>query len=130
MRCANLLAGQDSLDARAAAAAERAFIEQLWRKVKATWYLGRLHESVDARGLPFPSASPRRARELSRRLTPREHEVATLVARGFTNLQVARELTISERTVEGHVERVLAKLEFRSRSQIAAWMAGAEPSHA
>jgi DNA-binding NarL/FixJ family response regulator len=44
----------------------------------------------------------------------------------LTNLQVAEELTISERTVEGHVERILGKLGFRSRAQIAAWLAGIE----
>ena len=81
----------------------------------------------------FPSIvrqPPARTRDGSVGLTPREREVAALVARGLTNLQVAEELTISERTVEGHVERILGKLEFRSRGQIAAWLAGIEPVRA
>lgn len=56
-------------------------------------------------------------------LTPREREVADLVARGLTNRQIAETLVIAQRTAEGHVERVLAKLGFGSRTQIAAWVA-------
>ena len=56
-------------------------------------------------------------------LTRREHEVAALIARGLTNRQIAADLVISERTVDGHVARVLAKLDFATRAQIAAWMA-------
>jgi DNA-binding NarL/FixJ family response regulator len=56
-------------------------------------------------------------------LTPREREVAALVAEGLSNREIGERLVISERTVEGHVERVLGKLEFRSRGQIGAWMA-------
>lgn len=56
--------------------------------------------------------------------------MAEFVGQGMTNLEIAKELTISERTVEGHVERILGKLAFRSRSQIAAWVAGGEPGRA
>jgi DNA-binding CsgD family transcriptional regulator len=55
-------------------------------------------------------------------LTPREREIAELVAEGLTNRQIATRLTISPRTAEGHVERILTKLGFRSRTQIVAWM--------
>lgn len=54
-----------------------------------------------------------------RRLTPSEHRVAALVAEGHTNRQVAAALFVSERTVEGHLSRVYAKLGVRSRSQLA-----------
>ena len=54
-------------------------------------------------------------------LTPREAEVAALVGEGLTNRQVARRLAISERTAESHVQHVLTKLGFSSRSQIAVW---------
>ncbi|HET6708313.1 ATP-binding protein [Amycolatopsis sp.] len=54
-------------------------------------------------------------------LTRREHEVAALVARGLSNRQVASALGRSQRTVDRHVENILAKLGFRSRAQIAAW---------
>ncbi len=53
-------------------------------------------------------------------LTPREREVALLLAGGLTNRQIAGELTISERTVTTHVDRILRKLGAASRSQVAA----------
>ena len=56
-------------------------------------------------------------------LSAREREVAVLVARGLTNRQVAEELIISERTVDVHVARILNKLGFATRSQVAAWIA-------
>jgi|GEM_PF-7058472 len=52
-------------------------------------------------------------------LTPREREVATLVAHGLTNRQIASELSISERTAGNHVARILKKLELHARAQIA-----------
>ena len=55
-------------------------------------------------------------------LSPRELEVALLVARGLTNRQIASELSISEHTVANHVAKILRKLEFDSRSQITAWV--------
>ncbi|MEV0598425.1 LuxR C-terminal-related transcriptional regulator [Streptomyces sp. NPDC050315] len=59
-------------------------------------------------------------------LSRREWEVAGLVAQGMTNRQIAETLVISRRTAEGHVERILAKLAFASRSQVAAWVSEAE----
>ncbi|MFE3281099.1 protein kinase [Nocardia sp. NPDC059239] len=54
-------------------------------------------------------------------LTKRERQVADLVAEGLTNKEIAARLVISQRTAQGHVEHVLIKLGFRSRTQIAAW---------
>lgn len=59
----------------------------------------------------------------TRLLSRRELEIATLVAEGLTNKEIARRLFISERTAEGHVERIRNKLGFRSRTQIAGWVA-------
>jgi non-specific serine/threonine protein kinase len=56
-------------------------------------------------------------------LTPRELQVARLLARGCSNKEIAAELVISPRTAEGHVERILTKLGFTSRAQVAAWAA-------
>ncbi len=56
-------------------------------------------------------------------LTPRENQVATLVARGMTNRQIAAELVCSESTAAKHVEHIRVKLGFSSRSQIAAFAA-------
>jgi predicted ATPase/DNA-binding CsgD family transcriptional regulator len=54
-------------------------------------------------------------------LTPREREVAALIAEGRTNTLIARELSISPATAARHVTNILGKLGFSSRTQIAAW---------
>jgi predicted ATPase/DNA-binding CsgD family transcriptional regulator len=54
-------------------------------------------------------------------LTAREREVAVLVAQGQSNRDIATTLVLSERTVASHVSNILSKLEFNSRTQIAAW---------
>ncbi|GAB3148091.1 AAA family ATPase [Amycolatopsis stemonae] len=54
-------------------------------------------------------------------LTRREREVATHVADGLTNRQIAALLHISERTAESHVQHILTKLGFTNRAQIATW---------
>ena len=64
---------------------------------------------------------PPPANERAERLTAREREVALLVAGGLTNRQIAKELSISERTAGNHVAKILKKLELRSRAQITAW---------
>ncbi|RHW29048.1 protein kinase [Nocardioides immobilis] len=55
-------------------------------------------------------------------LTRRERQIAKLVHEGLTNKEIAETLVISPRTVEAHVEHVLVKLGFTSRTQIAAWI--------
>jgi ATP/maltotriose-dependent transcriptional regulator MalT len=55
------------------------------------------------------------------RLTEREREVAALIAQGATNRAIAEALVISDRTVERHVANMFAKLDFGSRTQIAAF---------
>jgi DNA-binding CsgD family transcriptional regulator/sugar lactone lactonase YvrE len=68
------------------------------------------------------AGSPRRSGPADRGLlTPREREVAELVAAGLTNRQIAERLVISERTADAHVEHIRAKLACRSRAQVAAW---------
>jgi non-specific serine/threonine protein kinase len=54
-------------------------------------------------------------------LTPRERQVAVLVARGYSNPEIAHALVISERTVTTHVTNIFSKLGFTSRTQIASW---------
>ena len=55
-------------------------------------------------------------------LSPRESEVAELVAAGLSNREIADRLVLSVRTVEGHVEHVLRKMGVDRRSQVAALM--------
>ena len=69
-------------------------------------------------------AKPRRVgRTDSAPLTKRELEVAALIESGLSNREIAERLVIAKRTADGHVERILAKLGFSSRAQVAAWMA-------
>jgi DNA-binding NarL/FixJ family response regulator len=56
-------------------------------------------------------------------LTAREREVLRLIARGYTYKEIARELTISIRTVETHVSSVLRKLQLSTRHQLTRWAA-------
>ncbi|QYB07766.1 LuxR family transcriptional regulator [Rhodococcus sp. USK10] len=55
-------------------------------------------------------------------LSRRERQVAELVAEGLTNRAIAAKLVISQRTAQGHVERILSKLGYTSRTQIATWL--------
>jgi DNA-binding CsgD family transcriptional regulator len=77
-------------------------------------------------GMPVPErqavALAERANRAAREadpLTAREREVATLVARGWTNRRIAESLVLSERTVESHVRNVLAKLGVANRTELA-----------
>ncbi|WP_026927599.1 ATP-binding protein [Granulicoccus phenolivorans] len=54
-------------------------------------------------------------------LTAREEQVLTHLVEGRSNREIAAELVLSPRTVEGHVENVLAKLHLRSRAEVPAW---------
>ena len=82
-------------------------------------FAGDTHSVLNAmrRGLGLPALD----RGTAPTLTPRQTQVAALVAQGWSNRQIAEELVISERSAESHVERIRARLGFRSRAQIAAW---------
>jgi DNA-binding NarL/FixJ family response regulator len=54
-------------------------------------------------------------------LTAREREVAVLLARGYSNREVAEALVVGKRTAEMHVTNLLNKLGLSSRSQVAVW---------
>lgn len=58
-------------------------------------------------------------------LTGREIDVARLVAQGMTNGEIAERLYISRKTVSTHVSNILAKLDMRSRTEIAVWVSAA-----
>jgi DNA-binding CsgD family transcriptional regulator len=57
-------------------------------------------------------------------LTPREREVAVLIALGRTSREIAEDLVITERTADTHADRIRAKLGLRSRAEIVAWALG------
>jgi len=59
-----------------------------------------------------------------------EMQVARLVAGDRSNKEIAADLVISQRTAEGHVERILTKLGFTSRAQVASWVTASWPDDA
>ncbi len=71
--------------------------------------------------LPPPASKEPRAATPTTILSRREKEVAILLSRGLSDRGIAEELSISERTVTTHVGKILRKLNFQSRSQVAAW---------
>ncbi|MGH3252886.1 MAG: helix-turn-helix transcriptional regulator [Trebonia sp.] len=74
-------------------------------------------------GAPRPRSGPGVRSPSPDGLTPRELEIAALVARGRSNKAIAAELVISPATVARHIANIMAKLGFRSRAQIAALIA-------
>ena len=76
-----------------------------WRRDEADALLHRLDTAVDSDG----------------ELTPREREVAALLAEGLSNSELARRLYISPRTAAVHVSNILTKLGMASRTEVAAW---------
>lgn len=111
--------------ARAAKAGVRGFV----LKDSETWTLGAAVRAVahgdawlspcaagelmdEIRGTPREPKTP---------LTERERDVVRLIARGCSNTEIAAELTLSESTVKTHISRMLAKLDLRSRTQLAAF---------
>ena len=63
-------------------------------------------------------------------LSPREREVALLVARGLTNKEVARELGLCDGTVKIHVHSIFQKLGAKSRYHLIVQRGAAEQNHA
>jgi DNA-binding NarL/FixJ family response regulator len=75
--------------------------------------VGRLAEStVVARAIVMA--------RLSVPFTRREHEIAILVARGLTNREIAEAVSLSARTIEGHIYRASCKVGVATRSELAA----------
>jgi len=78
-----------------------------------------LHEAIDY--ALRRSSTDGRAAEPPGGLTPRELEIAQLLAGGLTNRQIGAALVISERTAHRHVANILGKLQLSNRTQVATW---------
>ncbi|WP_147123861.1 helix-turn-helix transcriptional regulator, partial [Nocardia neocaledoniensis] len=88
------------------------------REYAAAFARGRAMPLVEAVALALAPTTPPGTAPL----TPREYEVATLVADGLTNKEIAAKLVIAPRTVDTHVGNILTKLGSANRAQIAAWV--------
>jgi DNA-binding NarL/FixJ family response regulator len=78
-------------------------------------------------------ARPRHKNSTLAELTERERHVLTLIARGFSNSEIAEQLVVSEHTTKTHVSSILRKLDLRDRVQavVLAYESGlVEPGHA
>ena len=84
----------------------------------------KLPSATETEDIATPAAFPSQ-REAEKQkyggLTTREREVAAQIAQGKSNQAIAAELFVGLKTVEAHVTRILSKLGFTSRAQIAAW---------
>ncbi|MFC5289063.1 LuxR C-terminal-related transcriptional regulator [Actinokineospora guangxiensis] len=74
-----------------------------------------------------PGSAPTHTPTSANPLTPRETQIAELVAQGLTNKEIATQLVIAPRTADTHVEHIRTKLAFSNRAQIAAWVAETKP---
>ncbi len=105
---ARALAAQGrTVEARQQATTARSLLERWpgWRRDEVDALLQRLDAAGAADG----------------ELTPREREVAALLAEGLSNSELARRLYISPRTAAVHVSNILTKLGMTSRTEVAAW---------
>jgi len=104
---------------RATAAMERAL--STYEAVGASTDRGRLLSRMRALGVRRgPRVKHAPATRGWAALTPAERQVADLVHQGLTNPEIAARLFVSPRTVQSHVSHILAKLDLRSRVEIAA----------
>jgi DNA-binding CsgD family transcriptional regulator/tetratricopeptide (TPR) repeat protein len=110
--------------------ARQALGEEVAAEAWASGYQMRLEQAIAYALAPHEPAASKvgtRAKpprgQASDKLTPREREVASLIAQGLKNHQIAERLLITDRTVAAHVEHILAKLGYASRHQVGAWAA-------
>jgi non-specific serine/threonine protein kinase len=82
--------------------------------------LGRANaDRTPSREVQIANAAPLSSAPLTRR----EQEVAILIARGYSNREIASALIITPRTADTHVRNIFTRLELHSRAQVATWVA-------
>jgi DNA-binding CsgD family transcriptional regulator len=119
-----------ALEAAGVAMAERGDVKRarahftdafaVYAELGAEWDLARTQAAFRTYGIRRgPHSAHRRSRQGWGALTPTESKVVGLVARGWSNPQIAAHLFLSRRTVQTHVSHILAKLDLHSRIDIA-----------
>lgn len=94
--------------------------DELARRGATGWAIQASRELRAAGGRPPPTGRPGRPRHLrAADLTEREQAIAGLVAVGATNREIAAQLYLSPKTIENHLTRIYAKLDVRSRTELA-----------
>jgi DNA-binding NarL/FixJ family response regulator len=118
--------GLDEYVVEALRAGARAFV---LKEAPPESILAAIHEVANGRAIIDPAVTQTVINQLGTRpvrssltarfddLTPREREVIVLIARGFSNAEIAAELVISEGTTKTHVAHALSKLRVRDRAQ-------------
>ncbi|MCX8087187.1 MAG: response regulator transcription factor [Rhodocyclaceae bacterium] len=105
----------------------------LLKNIDAEFLIDALRRAADGEAVMAPQMTARLMNNLRRgmrpaaaveeieRLSPREREILTLLARGASNKEIARELDLAESTVKIHVQSILRKLNMASRVQAAVY---------
>jgi DNA-binding CsgD family transcriptional regulator len=96
----------------------------IWLGLRITRSRETIRETVVVREVPVPAEAlnlepfaPNTAQQQTLGITPRELEILALVARGFSNREIATQLFVSENTVKTHCARVFDKLGAARRTQ-------------
>ncbi len=105
----------DALLARIRQRLGEAVFAQEWAAGRALEQEDAVRSAIDSTAVAYPMPAELQI------LTPREREVAALVASGCTNREIASQLMVAERTVETHLEHIFHKLSLSSRAQVASW---------
>ncbi|MEV5539889.1 LuxR C-terminal-related transcriptional regulator [Saccharopolyspora shandongensis] len=106
-------------DAKADASAALEKAVSAFQELDARWDLRRVEEWARSLGLRRQRRSANRPTTGWDSLTPTEVRVALLVAEGLSNPDIASRLAVSRRTIQSHISSVLAKLDCRSRVELA-----------
>ena len=128
-----LLAVSDDLEAMgdriasadAAAHASRVFHQQN-RRGPALTASGRAERLITACGATTPATH---AAAMPLPLTDREREIAVLISQGLSNIEIAQALTLSVRTIEGHIYRACARVGIATRTELARLITEFAPAH-
>src|SRR5438067_1865532 len=92
-----------------------------WARLRRRCVTGRAGRGRGGVALVRDQQPPGARRDVPTTLTRREWEVARLIARGYTNRDIAETLVVTRGTVANHVAHILDKLNASNRTQIAAY---------